>query len=94
MNKSEKINYIVENKMVSAVDLTGKEIPFNESDIRISLDVLEEKDLDPIISAWEKSEALGAGGSMLGNTHSREGLSAKYAIVERGVLNHGEGWEG
>ncbi len=86
LTKSDKINYIVENKMVSSIDLEGKELPFNEEDIRGSLNLLDEKDLNPIICEWEKNEVQNVVKDIFakgGNKNS-----------ERGVLNHGEGWEG
>ena len=61
MTRQEKINYIVEERMVYTPEVKRSTIlDFNEADVRSSLDLLDENDLDRIISMREKAESLGA----------------------------------
>ena len=61
MTRQEKINYIVEDRLVYNVDEHDNLLDFNEADVRASLDLMDESEMDKIISARSKAEALGAG---------------------------------
>lgn len=55
MDRNEKIQYCLENNIFMYKE-SGS--PLNRAD----LDTLTDEDLDKAISAWDKAEALGAGG--------------------------------
>ena len=103
MTRQEKINYIVEERMVYTVDTHGNMLDFNEANVRASLDIMEEKEMDSIISVREKAEALGAGSEEHDKQHNPgysthtnaiTGENYKVANYPQGVGCDGEGWEG